>query len=624
MKKIYLLGSVMLATTAIAQHFPHLPLKEASHAFTTEAVKIEMGQNLKAGGDTIWIHNFTNTADWTISASPNANEHGWSIGTATNSWYGPFAGNMGTQGNFARFRNGNPTNNNPAPEPGPFTMTYNLVLPDLTGVPAPHIEFEQFGARFIEEQAIQISTNGGTSWVTIGDNFDIPPLTAAGGSAYARPQTRRFNITNAIAANPANVMIRLYWDGAMNGPNMSYISYGWYVDNIRVVEGFDYDFTAIKGYYYAGPQELEYSIIPPAQVSPTTFYASTKNNGALSNGALLNISIAGGTPFNQTGSAYTIAPGVTDTIDFATWTPGTTPGTTYTVTYTVEGVNVDQRPIDNTRTRTIRTSQYVYARDQAGTNNNSPTFTGFITNISGGTGQPFKIGNLIEVFSNDLLKAIDVGVGTGQNVANAPSIYAEIYVYNPSTQDFDFLQETQDMSLTLASQAGKIHTLPLLSPVTVQAGNLYLIVAGHFGGAGDGSDDVRIATSGSSDQGTVLGFDNSNSLFNLINPSTPVVRMNFDPVISVEEVTAAVATLSQNYPNPFDATTRIDYTLNEASQVNFEVVDITGKVILTRNEGFKSAGEYTITLDANQLSSGVYFYTLQAGDFKTTKKMAVK
>jgi hypothetical protein len=622
MRHIYTLMAVLTATASFGQRLQNAPTRAADFSYASENNK--PGQSIgsaREGGDIIWENGFEDASEWTASASPDINNHGWTIGAQTNSWY--FSNqNMGTTGNFARMRNGTPQNN-PAPLQQSFSLTFNGTI-NLTGVPAPHIEFEQFGARFVENQAVQVSTNGGLDWITVGDNFDIPALTSGGGAQYPKPMTRRYNITSAVAANPSNVMVRLFWDGAQNGPNMNYIMYGWYVDNIRIVEGYDFDFTAVGAWHWAGEAFLDYTITPPAQVAPTTFYASTKNNGALVNDAILSVSIDGGSGGQVTGNPFTVAVESTDTIFAGTWTPQTTPGLTYTLNYTIVGANEDQNPNDNSASRVVRTSQYVYARDNAGVNNNSPTFTGGITNFAGNTGQPFKIGILVETFGAGVLKGIDVGLAaTGTSVTNEPVVYAE--VYKIVGEDVDWMSISNELTLTSTTQLGKIHTLPLQNWVDVAPGDLYLIVAGHYGGALDGSDDVRIASSGTTDQGTVLGFDGSEQLFNLTNPSVPVVRMNFDPVISsVSEVNPSTAFVSQNYPNPFGADSRIDYTLTKGSNVSVEITDLTGKVIIAQDLGFRNSGKYSYTIESGVLAAGSYLYSFRFDDTIVTKKMMVK
>jgi len=79
--------------------------------------------------------------------------------------------------------------------------------------------------------------------------------------------------------------------------------------------------------------------------------------------------------------------------------------------------------------------------------------------------------------------------------------------------------------------------------------------------------------------------------------------------------------LSQNYPNPFNPVTVINFGIPKSSFVTLKVYDISGKELLTLVNEQKSAGIYEVSLDAPQLSSGVYFYKISAGDFTDSKKM---
>jgi len=84
-----------------------------------------------------------------------------------------------------------------------------------------------------------------------------------------------------------------------------------------------------------------------------------------------------------------------------------------------------------------------------------------------------------------------------------------------------------------------------------------------------------------------------------------------------------LSSLNQNYPNPFAGTTSFDYALNAASDVTVEVTDMTGRIVLTLDEGSKTAGSYTCSINAQNLDKGVYFYTLKAGQFSETKRMVI-
>ena len=81
--------------------------------------------------------------------------------------------------------------------------------------------------------------------------------------------------------------------------------------------------------------------------------------------------------------------------------------------------------------------------------------------------------------------------------------------------------------------------------------------------------------------------------------------------------------LSQNYPNPFNPTTIIAYDLPQASNVRLKVFDILGREVETLVERDQNAGHYEFAFDASRLSSGTYFYRLDAGAFVQTKKMLI-
>ena len=78
--------------------------------------------------------------------------------------------------------------------------------------------------------------------------------------------------------------------------------------------------------------------------------------------------------------------------------------------------------------------------------------------------------------------------------------------------------------------------------------------------------------------------------------------------------------LEQNYPNPFNPTTVISYQLPVAGNISLKIYNLLGQEITTLYEGFHQAGKYTATFNAEGLSSGIYLYQLEAGNFVFTKK----
>ncbi len=79
--------------------------------------------------------------------------------------------------------------------------------------------------------------------------------------------------------------------------------------------------------------------------------------------------------------------------------------------------------------------------------------------------------------------------------------------------------------------------------------------------------------------------------------------------------------LSQNYPNPFNPTTAINFVLPRSEMTKLAVFDVLGRQVATLLDGRMEAGQHAVTFDASTLSSGVYFYRLEAGSFQMTRKM---
>ena len=79
--------------------------------------------------------------------------------------------------------------------------------------------------------------------------------------------------------------------------------------------------------------------------------------------------------------------------------------------------------------------------------------------------------------------------------------------------------------------------------------------------------------------------------------------------------------LSDNYPNLFNPTTEIKYSIPKKSFVTLKVYNALGKEIAVLQNGYKEAGEYGVNFNAEDLPSGVYIYTLSAGKKFISKKM---
>lgn len=113
-----------------------------------------------------------------------------------------------------------------------------------------------------------------------------------------------------------------------------------------------------------------------------------------------------------------------------------------------------------------------------------------------------------------------------------------------------------------------------------------------------------------------------NYSYQLIQVDYDGTRNELEPV-SVEVAGASLNEykLSQNYPNPFNPVTNIQYTLPASGNVTLSVFNAIGEEVLSLVNEFKEAGSHQVSVNAANLNSGIYFYTLTTGSFKQTKKM---
>jgi len=91
--------------------------------------------------------------------------------------------------------------------------------------------------------------------------------------------------------------------------------------------------------------------------------------------------------------------------------------------------------------------------------------------------------------------------------------------------------------------------------------------------------------------------------------------------ITINNAVANTYSLSQNFPNPFNPTTSINFSIPKDGLVKLIVFDVLGKEVATLLNKEQTAGNYQVTFDASKLTSGIYFYKLTSGDFIDVKKM---
>lgn len=98
----------------------------------------------------------------------------------------------------------------------------------------------------------------------------------------------------------------------------------------------------------------------------------------------------------------------------------------------------------------------------------------------------------------------------------------------------------------------------------------------------------------------------------------------YSPIVSIENtVVPAEFTLSQNFPNPFNPTTTINYDIPADCRVAIKVYDLLGAEVATLVDEYKTAGRHQRVFDASNLAAGTYVYTISAGAFTQSKRLVL-
>ncbi len=116
----------------------------------------------------------------------------------------------------------------------------------------------------------------------------------------------------------------------------------------------------------------------------------------------------------------------------------------------------------------------------------------------------------------------------------------------------------------------------------------------------------------------VMSNDPANSVIEV-----PVTLTVNDAVSNETESLPNQVSLHQNFPNPFNPTTNIQFELSESSEVTLQVFDITGRRVATLVNGKQPAGQQTLQFDASALASGVYIYKLTTPNQTINRQMVL-
>ena len=610
MKKVYLLvsGVILVAGAANAQidsERAYLPFEKQDVATRT----IGLTSEDRAPGAVIVEDDFSDFSNWIIGTEGGTDPE-FQLVTSTPPNVELYCGAMASPTNangFGAF-DGITYLVDGTVEPADATLTYNGTI-DCSGALGVTLEFFAFYRAFNADDVFVEVRSGGGAWTAYQLFTDMPT------NDPTRQEIVLKDITAATAADPSTVEVRFRWTELEADPGFG-SGYGFLVDDFKVKEAWDHDVEITASYHRSGigvymEFGMEYYQIPTSQQTDITFIGEVQNlGGIVQNNAKLNVEVTGPETYSGSSIPADLPVGAADSVSCSTIFSPTTNGD-YNVTYYFDSEDAEEETVNDTivDAGTIQLNDWMYARD----NNIGGSSIG---NVTSNTGAPLLIGNTMDIFGDAMIGGVDIVVTDDEdNVGKL--IFAQIMIFDGTS--FVYADQTGDHEITSGENGGPIKVI-FEEAIEVSAGQTILVLAGHYGGA----VEARFRMAQGVDEQSVLGYTSGASdPFFLQTPSAIMVRVDMLDYSTIEETANNNFSIAQNMPNPFGDNSVINYELKESANVSVEFVDISGKIVKSINNGTQTAGAYTLAVDANDFSEGVYFYTFTVGAEKVTKRMVI-
>ena len=300
----------------------------------------------------------------------------------------------------------------------------------------------------------------------------------------------------------------------------------------------------------------------------------------------------------------------------------------YTLTYQLFADSTDENPGNNAITQNFSVADLQYGRDNGEIVTVWPPADNSLVD--------YMAMPLYDIHNDVTIYGVDVAVMDGAETAEVRGMLMDMTLAGglpPADQYFGTLIESEVVELatdyTNAVDAEEITwiTLAFEEPYEAAAGAWLGAAFESFGGY-----NVQTAESQFVEDGTAwyYGPFGANQTYGwYFSNNTPMVRLNLDPsastTLNVNDVTAMSGfELFPAFPNPAVDETRMQFRLDRAAEVTFELRDITGKLVEVRDLGTQPAGYSSFMVNTSALSAGSYTATLNVDNARTTQKLMVK
>jgi hypothetical protein len=495
------------------------------------------------------------------------------------------------------------------------TSAINLSLNSAVNLEFEHsFRYNNLGGAQFTPPTVSVSSDSIT-WTNYLVNAGIPNNTNS-----LDPEILSLNISS-VAANQSTVYIKIGWTSRV---------YFWMIDDMRIIETpanlMDIE-DAVTGGYWIDYQNysasglntmigLDYTVTPVDQVNarPFSCEAVIRNTGGSSQSAVLKYDVTGSATYSGS-SVATILAGSDSAVVAAT--PTFSPGIgNYVVEMWAEADSAGAGLVTTNsaiETRNIEVSQYLYAKDEGAANLAGAYDVGDDDDQN-------QISTRFEIYENADLYSLRVFIDDGSTVG--AKVYAVIYESDSTASNgVFFLDKSDDYTLT-AQDLGNWIDVPFLNPISLFEGYAYEFGVGGY------QHPVDISRVGTTANPAL--YNGEHSSFDELGlstqsagiptwyyiTSTPMVRMNFEPIIP-STISEFGVSMFDVYPNPSLGLFTI--SLEESSEFAVSVINVLGQTVFsTSTDGMNTS------IDLSSFDKGIYTVELKDENAIYTEKIIVE
>ena len=490
---------------------------------------------------------------------------------------------------------------------------------------------------------VDVTNDGGMTWTT----FDAHgSFTESANTASANPLPTTLDIS-CVAAYNDSVQLRFSY---MQAPEVGtgYSHYYWGIDDVVISSNENADDLAMVQLTNGDIWNVwEYRVTPMEQkiaagdggVLAGVLYRNNGTENQENVEVLVEVLSEEGDVLASVSeilpTVYSFANGLNcpansqDTIYIATgWEPSAT-GNYILRSTLISGSSTDATPEDNTMSKVMVYTDDEYGHDdEAALDGEMFPRESDIEGLYDPSGQG-AFYHMVNGGSTAYGITVDFGASCGLNIDGDEAeleFETRLYFYDNTVGITDSPFESAFWTYDPAWSNAGAYYLAFEDPIELDADAVYFAaVIAEYESDGGLTVNAQLNSDTDNSTGEFNQAGDGSFVWFTSQAYSPAVRLILSERVGVDEIANLNGiNLNQNIPNPASNVTTFSFDLNQSRSVQFEIRDLSGRVITRLEEGTLGAGAHTVTYDVSALSSGLYTYTLIADGISITKKMVIR